>query len=134
MGDINLIGIGISFAFGMLSLFIRWRFPSVNKSISNAGIVIAILLFLSIVLGAVIWRPRSPLYSESYPGFQTTYALKIKDAAQLRKQVLFEYETPEKAKAAFYFSATADRFVFSVTDTHGDVQSLNGRVDSLRKT
>ena len=57
--------------------------------------------------------------------YQSTFGLKIKDAAKLNRQYLFEYQDPEGAKVAFYFSATGDRFVFSVTDTRGDVQSVD---------
>jgi hypothetical protein len=79
-----------------------------------------------VIVAVALWRtPPSPLANESLPGFSSTFGLKIKDAAKLNRQYLFEYQTPEGAKAAFYFSAAGDRFVFGVTDTRGDVQSVD---------
>jgi hypothetical protein len=115
-----------SIGTSILSLAIRWLFPSVPRSI--AVILIAIVGIMAILLVFAPWQQHSPLYYESYPGFQSIEALKIKDAAKLNRQYVFEYETPERAKAAFYFSDTGDRFIFSVTDVHGAVQSLDFKV------
>jgi hypothetical protein len=119
--ELNYRQIAVAFGVAVFLAAFRYVFSTVPKAIALAGMVGGI----AIVAVALLWTPPSPLAKESLPGFSSTFGLKIKDAAKLNRQYLFEYQDPEGAKVAFYFSAAGDRFVFSVTDTRGDVQSVD---------
>ncbi len=124
--ELNYRQIAIAFGVAVFLAAFRYVFSTIPKAIAIAGMVVGV----AIAAVALLWSPHSPLANERLPGFSSTFGLKIKDAAKLNRQNLFEYQTPEGAKAAFYFSATGDRFVFSVTDIHNDVQSIDLPVGS----
>jgi len=69
-------------------------------------------------------QSASPLAEQSLPGFSTTLGIKIRDAAAIRRQYLFEYQDDEGASIRLNLSRSADRFTFSVTDTGNDSHSL----------
>jgi hypothetical protein len=119
--EINYRQVAIALGVTLFLAAFRYVFSTVPKVIAIAGMVVGIL----IVAATVFWTQPSPLAGERLPGFSSTFGLKIKDAAKLSQQYLFEYQTPEGAKAAFYFPAAGDRFVFPLTDTHNDVQSID---------
>jgi hypothetical protein len=115
---INLRQIVIGLGIALFFLFFRYRWPAVNKYLSYAGMVLGVL-----IVGIALVPPHSPLGDENFPGFSSTFALKIKNAAKIGRQYLFEYKTPEGAKTAFYLAGTG-RFSFSVTDVHNETYSL----------
>lgn len=116
-------GLGISALFA----FLRYRFPVMPKSISNIGIVAGILLIAYAIISWLI-PVSGPLARELFPGFSSTFALKINDAASAKRQYIFDYKTNEGAESSFYFSSSGDRFIYAIKDVHGDVQSLDLKI------
>lgn len=115
---INLRQIAVGLGIALFFLFFRYRWPTVNKYFSYIGMVLGVL-----IVAIALMPARSPLANESFPGFSSTLALQIKDAAKIGRQYIFEYKTPEGAKTSFYLAGTG-RFLFSVTDIHSEVYSL----------
>jgi hypothetical protein len=113
-------GLGISAFFA----FLRYLVPVMPKWISGLGILAGLGLIAYAIISWLI-PTESPLAKDSFPGFQSTFGLKINDAASAKAQYIFEYLDAEGAKVNFHFSASGDRFVLSVTDVHGDSQSLD---------
>jgi len=66
----------------------------------------------------------SPLAAESLPGFSATGALSIHDLAASRRKYVFDFHTPEGARASFYFSAK-DYPIFAITDLQGETYSID---------
>jgi len=62
---------------------------------------------------------RSDLHKQSLPGFSSQFTIRIQDVNVTRRKYIFEFGTPEGARAAFYLSAS-DRFTFLVTDIRGE--------------
>jgi hypothetical protein len=89
----------------------------------------SILLFVALI--PTFWLAKfidkefrgSPLAKTTLPGFSAQLILEIRDVAELRRQYIFQHVTPESAHADFYLSPN-DQFVFSITDTKGDVYPL----------
>jgi hypothetical protein len=119
------LGVGISLLFA----FLRYRFPVMPKSVSNIG-VLAGLVLIAYALISWLMPTESPLAKDSFPGFSSTFALKINDAASAKAQYIFEYQTDDAAKVNFHFSSAGDRFILQVTDIHGDDQSLDLEIGS----
>lgn len=67
--------------------------------------------------------PASPLATQSLPGFSATAPLELRDVAAIRRQYLFDYETPEHARVSFYLSAK-DHPTFAVLDVQGETYSV----------
>jgi len=126
MGHLQQIGIGVGFGLSVLFYFSRYAFPKMPRYFSWPGMAIGIIIIL-----VSLWPKPSPLNSESYPGFSATIALKIKDASTGRRQYIFQYNRPNNVTAAFYFSDTADRMIFALTDAHGEVNSLDFPIGAI---
>jgi hypothetical protein len=56
-------------------------------------------------------------------GITVHTVINIQDVAALRRKYVFDLGTPDRARAAFYLSAS-DRFTFTVTDIHGETYPL----------
>ncbi len=88
-----------------LATLVAWEAFHVNERLSNL----------------VPWNTQaassSHLANETLPGFAANFGIEIRDAAALRSQYIFEFQTPEKAKVAFYLSPS-NRLRFAVTDIH----------------
>jgi hypothetical protein len=123
--DTSQIVITLGVAFSVLSFFLRYAIRSMPWYVSWGGVVAG--LFLALV---ALWPTHSMLAQESLPGFSSTFALKINDAATINRQYIFDYGAPEGSKVAFYFSNAGDRFVFLVTDVGGNTQSLDVPIGS----
>ncbi|HEV2160771.1 MAG TPA: hypothetical protein VGR52_00850 [Stellaceae bacterium] len=67
---------------------------------------------------------KSPLSTETLPGFTGYAVIQLEDAAKLGRQHFFDFETPEGARASFYL-AENNRFIFSVSDIHGENSSID---------
>lgn len=116
-------GISVLFAF------LRYRFPVMPKYISNLGIFVGLGLIAYAIISWLI-PTESPLATDSFPGFSSTFALKLNDAASAKAQYIFEYQTSDGAKVNFHLSAAGDKFILSAVDIHGDAQSLDLEIGS----
>jgi hypothetical protein len=123
--DTSQLVITLSIVLSVAFFFLRYAIPSMRPIFSWLGVGFALLL-----LGGMLYPSRSTLAQETLPGFSSTFALKIKDAATINKQYLFEFATPEGSKVSFYFSDKGDRFIFAVTDVGGNTQSLDMPIGS----
>jgi hypothetical protein len=115
---INFRQIAVGLGLALFFLFFRYRWPAVNRYVAYVGMLLSIL-----IVAIALIPPRSPLANETFPGFSTTIALKINDAAKIGRQYIFEYKTPEGAKTSFYLAGTG-RFSFSTTDIHNEIYSI----------
>jgi hypothetical protein len=116
-------GLGISAFFA----FLRYLVPVMPKWISGLGILAGLGLIAYAIMSWLI-PTESPLAKDSFPGFSSTFALKINDAASAKRQYIFDYKTNEGAESSFYFSSSGDRFIYAIKDVHGDVQSLDLKI------
>jgi hypothetical protein len=115
---INFRQIAIGLGIALFFLFFRYRWPAVNQYCAYVGMFVGVF-----IVGIALMPARSPLANETFPGFSSTLALRINDAAKIGRQYIFEYKTPEGAKASFYLAGTG-RFNFSVTDIHNEIYPL----------
>jgi hypothetical protein len=81
----------------------------------------AICAVIAVWLAWFFW-PRDAFY-QTMPGFTAYAVVRIFDTPELRRKYLFDFETPEGAKASFYISA-ADRFTWAITDVHKEPYQL----------
>jgi hypothetical protein len=113
------------------AVFAVWEFA---RYFSNKKIVVRSTAGASVVIFGVLlgWlysalapatRDGRPL-DEKLPGFGSGMMVQTNDNIEVRRKYQFEYRTPDGAKAAFYLSAS-DRYVFSVTDIHGQPYTLD---------
>jgi hypothetical protein len=116
--DIKQIGVGLGIT--ILFFCLKYLAHILNKYIAWAGMLLGIIIVIASFLPT-----HSSLSKEHLPGFSSTFGLKIKYAATLGKQRVLGYGDPEGAKVEFYLSASGRRLIFSVTDIHGDVQTMD---------
>jgi hypothetical protein len=91
---------------------------------------LGVLVFIGCALALLIdllrpgdQTPKHPL-DEKLPGFGSGMMVRIDDSPDVRRKYQYEFRTPDGAKAAFYLSAS-NRFAFSVTDIHGEPNTLD---------
>lgn len=114
----------LSLGISTVYFFLRYICQRMPRWISVPGLVIGIAL-VGFAVAPLVVPAKSPLASESLPGFSNILGLKIEDAAGIKRQYLFEYQTAEGSRTSLYFSAAGDRLIFSVGDIRGDSESID---------
>jgi hypothetical protein len=100
-----------------------------SRRIGKAIGIILLTCFLMATSGYYAWPKeqdtptRASLHVEGLPGFSGNLVIKLVDAPRAQRQYVFDVEDKAGAWVSLYISAS-NLLTFSVTDTHGEVYSL----------
>lgn len=115
---ISDVALGFAAFFGVLAL---WHLlPAAMQALAKRVYLKRVIAAL-IIAGITTWA-----FHESHktlPGMAVAAFVRLYDTPELRRRYIFEAQTNEGAKTAFYLSASG-AFIFAVTDVHGKSYSL----------
>lgn len=135
---LNAMGIAVnpwlaSFLWGLAAaalLEFLWRKLAGEGWFLVSKLLVSVVVL--IVAGWLVWlsfeRARSPLDTESMPGFSASFGVTFNVATVNRPQYLFESKTSEGASVAFYLAQNSSHFVLRVRDVNGEEHSLDAPI------
>lgn len=122
-------GVGVAALLVAIVIFVAIRDGRTGKGFSRRLFTLMVATGLGAILFMALFLWPRDAFSQSMPGFSNYSVLRIYDTPEFKRKYLFQFQTSEGSKVAFFISAS-DNFTFAVTDTHGETYSIEIPIDS----